>query len=154
MLFARYERGTYHWGIYHHLEAPTDPGSSGKGIKYHAVFVAANWGSWIVETGGTDHPLNSTLLVGAMKIGYADPTHRRTLEARLGKVTCTSPSPDITFTCRIWVLKAVNLLMDMGAVRCDNVKALKTEVIAFGNQHADTRGALPPPIIQSTVCRF
>ncbi|KAK0227578.1 hypothetical protein IW262DRAFT_1346035 [Armillaria fumosa] len=154
LLFARYQPGSYHWGMYHHWEAPTSPNSAGKGTKYHAVLVAANWGSWQSDIEDTARALESTLLVGAIKIGYVDPAHRGTLRASLGEVTCASPSPDIPFTCRIWVLKAVNRLKDMGAVRCDSVKALETEVIAFGNQHADTRGALPPPIIQSTVCRF
>ncbi|KAK0229310.1 hypothetical protein EDD85DRAFT_890355 [Armillaria nabsnona] len=154
MLFARYQPGSYHWGLYHHWEAPANPTSAGKGTKYHAVLVAANWGSWQVDIGETGRALESTLLVCVIKIGYVDPAHRRTLEATLGKVTCTSPSPDIPFTCRIWVLKAVSHLMDIGAVRCDSVKALETEAIAFGNQQASTQGVQPRPIIQSTVCKF
>ncbi|PBK70223.1 hypothetical protein ARMSODRAFT_1003796 [Armillaria solidipes] len=151
MLFARYQPGSYHWGLYHYWEAPTNPTFAGKGTKYHAVLVAANWGSWQVDIGETGRALESTLLVGVIKIGYVDPAHRRTLEATLGKVTCTSPSPDIPFTCRIWVLKAVNDLMDVGAVRCDSVKALETEAIAFGNQQASSQGVQPRPIVQSTV---
>ncbi|KAK0460772.1 hypothetical protein IW261DRAFT_1533243 [Armillaria novae-zelandiae] len=140
MLFGRHQPGTYHWGIYHHLEVPTDKTSCRK--------------SWIVESGETSHPLQSSVLVGAIKIGYADPAHRRTLGTSLGEVTCTSPSPDIPFTCRIWVLMAVNRLMDLGAVRCDSVKALEAEAIAFANQHASTRGVPPRPILRSTVCKF
>ncbi|KAK0186170.1 hypothetical protein F5146DRAFT_171739 [Armillaria mellea] len=154
LLFGRYQPGTYHWGIYHHWEAPTNSTSAGKGTKYHAVFVAENWGSWQVNVGETGRALESTLLVGAIKIGYVDPARRRTLEGTLGKVTCTSPSPDIPFTCRIWVLMAVNHLMDIGAVCCDSVKGLETEAIAFGNQEASTQGIQPRPIIQSTACKF
>ncbi len=114
----------------------------------------SHWGSWQVDIGETGRALESTLLVGVIKIGYVDPAHRRTLEATLGKVTCTSPSPDITFTCRIGVLEAVNHLMNVGAVRCDSVKALETEAIASETNRLPLREFNPVLSYSPTVCKF
>ncbi|KAK0186167.1 hypothetical protein F5146DRAFT_1069628 [Armillaria mellea] len=157
ILSARYQKGSYHWGLYHHWSDPvpgTDAPPVGNGTKYHAITLGQEWGRWQVEKKETARTLQSLLLVGLIEIGHIDSANRQWLEATIDKVTCTSPSPDITFNCRVWVLKAVNHLIDAGVVRCESVKALETEAIVFGNQHASTCPDRPRPVVQSSVCKL
>jgi hypothetical protein len=57
-------------------------------------------------------------------------------------------------TCRAWVIKVLEKLIQQGIVRCSDADALQQECMVFRNQYSP--GAAinqqPRPVVRSTVC--
>ncbi|KAG7444612.1 uncharacterized protein BT62DRAFT_970494 [Guyanagaster necrorhizus] len=157
ILFARpTEPGTYHWGLYHHCTPPSPIARYGSGYRFHVTNAGSLPGQFVQDFGMTSGALISFALVGLIKIGQLDPAYVAHLRMHLEQVDCTSPSPDIIFSCQVWVLKAIALLIHLGVVHCNDINALEREVCGFADQEwANAEGNKQPrPIVQSNVCTF
>ncbi|KAJ5808726.1 hypothetical protein N7474_009995 [Penicillium riverlandense] len=133
----------FHWGYYLHT------GSQG-GVKYHM----RNMGSgWMPDHGSTGGVFKSNFLCVLIQVATIRETARNTLDQIM-----RSHDGDVNqipgVTCRVWVVKIIQKLIQHGMVRCENIDALQQECMAFGNQYSP--GAAinqqPRPVVRSRLC--
>ncbi|KAK2761589.1 hypothetical protein FQN54_001417 [Arachnomyces sp. PD_36] len=133
----------FHWGYYFHTH-PTG------GSKYHV----RNLGSgWMPDHGPTGGVFKSNFLCVLVQIAVV-PDARK---AQLDQIMCSLDAninavPGIS--CRVWLFRVLQDLVQHGIVRCHDLAALQHECMGIGNQYmadaADNRQ--PRPVIRSRLC--
>lgn len=142
----------FHWALYLHLSPTTG------GIKYH---IRNQGDGWMTDHGQTAGIKKEFLLVGLVRIAdipgevIADGAVDNLMRTFDGDVNTPGQ------TCRVWLFEVLKLLQQpvrssLGPVRvlkCDDVEALAAEVMAWGNQHAQSaiENAQPRPVGESRV---
>lgn len=133
----------FHWGYYFHT------GPQG-GVKYHMKNIG---GGWIADHGPTGGVFKSNFLCVLIQVATLPQTARNTLDELM-----RSRDADVNMipgvTCRVWLMKILQKLIQNGIVRCSNPDALQQECMSFGNQYGP--GAAinqqPRPVVRSKFC--
>ncbi|OJD13800.1 hypothetical protein AJ78_05782 [Emergomyces pasteurianus Ep9510] len=57
-------------------------------------------------------------------------------------------------TCRVWIMKVLEMLIENGIVRCNSTSELQDECFTIGNQNsaAASKNNQPRPVVRSRVC--
>ena len=137
------EANDFHWGLYYHK------GQAG-GTKYHVKNMS---GGWIPDHAATGGLFKSNFLCVVIRIGTIPEDKEQQLDQLVrkydGNLNATSG-----MTCRVWVMKVLELLEKDKLVECPSLTALETECFNFGNQHmvAAARSEHPRPVVVSTKC--
>ncbi|KZF22516.1 hypothetical protein L228DRAFT_267914 [Xylona heveae TC161] len=133
----------FHWGYYFH----STPQS---GIKYHIKQLGSGW---ITDHGRTGGVFKSNFLCVLIQIATvaegAGGQLDQIMRSHDGNVNSI---PGVT--CRVWILKILEKLMQSVIVRCSNADALLQECMAIGNQHGPeaAENHQPRPVVKSNLC--
>jgi hypothetical protein len=133
----------FHWGYYYHAFPK-------KGLKYHIQ----NLGSgWIPSHGETAGVFKSIFLCVLIQIATIPEKARNILDQLMrshdGELY---QIPGVT--CRVWLLRILQKLIQHGLVRCSNPDALEQECMSFGNRFslAAAENNQPRPVVRSRLC--
>lgn len=135
---------TFHWGLYLHA-----PGVNRLGVKYHIKSIGSYW---IADHGPTGGVLKSFLLVCLVRVAKDIPT------SRFSQLDAIMRADDHQlnsggFTCRVWVMRALERLKGAGILRCNDLTQLEEEIKRIGNRfRADAvANEQPRPITASSL---
>ena len=133
-----------HWGFYYHQ------GPKG-GMRYHVTNTLGSANNWFPDFGFTRGVLKSMRLDVLIQIGSIPDKQEAQLD-RLMKHYNEYLNAMAGVTCRVWVLKIVELLVQHGLIRCQDVGALEQECFAIGNKYARdcAENNQPRPVLVST----
>ena len=138
------DENRFHWGFYHHRDANTG------GTKYHVKNLGDGW---LTDHGATKGALKSMFLCVVVAIAAIPAARAAELEATMR--TFDHGLNDVPgVTCRVWLFRVLELLLQTGFVRCDpDTAALEAECKAFGNQHLTSalQNEQPRPVVVSRV---
>lgn len=134
----------FHWGYYFHS------GPQG-GTKYHMKNIG---GGWIPDHGPTGGVFKSNFLCVLIQVATIPETARSSLDQIM-----RSHDGDVNnipgVTCRVWLVKTLEKLIQHGLVRCGSPDELQQECMSFGNQYSP--GAAinqqPRPVVRSRLCQ-
>lgn len=141
------KKDIFHWGLYFHT-------SPQKGRKYHIVNnVPNNEYIWIPdhgETSGVFKFKNLCVLIqiadlSLEKVNVVDKVIR-SMDTELYQY------PGIT--CRLWVMSIVDILSQLGLIKCPNLDDLEAECKTIGNNHHIDVIQMNQPrsVVRSQVC--
>ncbi|KAL1941142.1 hypothetical protein VTO73DRAFT_7354 [Trametes versicolor] len=136
----------WHWGLYHHLHATQG------GYKMH---ITGRPGRWMFEDGRTNSIMRSSVLIGAMRIGYCPIDKNDRIVAIAKSIPPTGPPEGFDkLTCWTWVLSIIRLFCQAGYVRCASQTRLAEEFRAWAAEHTQTafEGHRPRPVQDSSTC--
>lgn len=108
---------------------------------------------WIPDHGPTGGIFKSNFLCILIQIATVPEASRNSLDQIMrshdGDVN-TIPG----VTCRVWVIKILQKLIEQGIVRCSDADALQQECMAFENQYSPgaALNQQPRPLVRSRVC--
>ncbi|KFY36098.1 hypothetical protein V494_05323 [Pseudogymnoascus sp. VKM F-4513 (FW-928)] len=108
LLYKQKKPTEWHWTLYLHQ-------SIGKGIEVHAV-TDKNTGRWIIDRRNTDRIVTSGSLIYALKVGIINPDSHEIVAARIAEVPMGDTEEFGKFTCRTWVLRAIQDIQDEGRI--------------------------------------
>lgn len=133
----------FHWGFYHHK---TQTG----GTKYHMRNLGAGWIADHESTGGV---FKSLFLCVLIEIGSIPAEKEGTLD-QIMRTLDGSANSIPGFTCRVWVLTILPLLIQAGLLRCDDLAGLQQECFDYGNTCMTSAGNndQPRPVKVSSRC--
>ncbi|KAI9759964.1 MAG: hypothetical protein M4579_001997 [Chaenotheca gracillima] len=133
----------FHWGFYHHL-VDLD------GTKYHL----RNLGSgWITDHGESRGLFKSQLLCVVIEIGSI-PEDKEKLLDQIMRTYDHSANDIPNVTCRVWIFITLQLLVQNGLLKCDDLEALQQECLDFGNHYMRSAASndQPRPVVVSKLC--
>jgi len=136
---------TFHWALYFHkADKPYS-----KGHKYHIKTLGDGW---IAEHATMSGIMKGFLLVCLVRVARDIPAAR--WDAELDKIMAMDDSHinDGSFTCRVWVLRALERLRNAGILSCGDVVQLEEQLRSVGNRHRATAilNQQPRPIVDLT----
>ena len=131
---------TFHWALYlHQADMPYL-----KGHKYHIKTLGEGW---IPDHAPLSGITKGFLLVCLVRVAREIPTLRwgeleDLVTANDGQIN------DGSFTCRVWVLRALERLQNAGMIRYGDTSRLEERLREIGNSHRATaiRNEQPRPI--------
>lgn len=134
---------SFHWGFYHHKD--TDGGT-----KYHLRSLGSGW---ITDHGPTGGVFKSQFLCVLIQIASIPAEEDQRLNQIMSTYDANVNSiPNVT--CRVWLFKILELLVQQGLVGCNDLQSLQAECMDYGNQYiADAaRNIQPRPVVVSSRC--
>lgn len=136
----------WHWALYHHLHATQG------GYKMH---ITGRPGRWMFEDERTSSIMKTSVLIGAMRIGYCPVDENDRIVAIARSISPTdAPEGFDKLTCRTWALSIIRLFCKAGYVQCASLTRLEEEVKAWAAVHTQTafEGHMPRPVQDSSTC--
>lgn len=136
-------QNNFYWGFYFH----TSPQG---GFKYDMRNIG---GGWIPDHGLTGGVFKSNFLCALIQIATVPEASRDSLD-RIMRSHDGDVNTIPRVTCRVWVIKVLEKLIQQGVVRCSDADALQQECMAFRNQYSPgaTINQQPRPVVRSRVC--
>ncbi|CAG7957913.1 unnamed protein product [Penicillium salamii] len=133
----------FHWGYYFHTSAMG-------GTKYHVKNLGRGW---IPDHGPTGGVFKSNFLCALVQVAIVPGTVCGQLDQIM-----RSHDSDVNsipgVTCRVWLMKILEKLIQQGIFRCSNVDALLQECMTIGNQYSASAAInqQPRPVVRSRLC--
>jgi hypothetical protein len=133
----------FHWGFYYHKNA------SG-GTKYHMRNVG---GGWLPDHGPTGGVFKSNFLCVLVQIASIPADEEQRLD-QLMRTYDSNVNSIPGVTCRVWLFRILEVLVQGGLVRCADLQALEAECMDCGNQHMSSaaNNTQPRPVVASRLC--
>ncbi|KAJ5474895.1 hypothetical protein N7475_004461 [Penicillium sp. IBT 31633x] len=134
----------FHWAFYLHKGTSSAPG----GIKYHVRGIG---GGWITGHEATAVLFTENFLCVVIQIATIPASaHGSVDEIMKSYDEKLNSIPGIT--CRTWLVKVLDMLVEEGFVQCD-VGELERDCFEFGNEHSGSASAneQPRPVVNSRV---
>src|SRR5579862_1310312 len=123
--------GRYHWGVYFKLGASM-------GLVSHAIHPEGSIDSteWVLEQRTLKTLEISVSLVLALKIGSLKASRYISYQRALAdpELMRESGPEEEEFTCRVWVLRALEALNSAGYIRCAEPRKVEVEAIEQADQ--------------------
>ena len=133
----------FHWGFYYHIH-------EGGGIKYHITNVG---NGWVADYGPTGGVFKSNFLCVLIQVATI-PAERAAQLDQIMRAYDQNLNGIPNVTCRVWLFRILEILVQHGLVRCSSLQDLQAECMEYGNQHSE--GAAfnnqPRPVTVSRVC--
>lgn len=108
VLHSQYRAGSYHWGLYYHRAGGT---RRPYGRKFHIKNEGT--GRWMADYQDSYGVLRSNFLIGLIRIATIPTSRFDYMKSLIESTPLNTPG----ITCRVWVLNAIQSLMDAGLVR-------------------------------------
>lgn len=89
---------------------------------------------WIADHGPKASVFNSRSLCTLIQIASIPANLEQLLDEKIRSFD-DSVNYIAGMTCRVWVLRVIEVLIQNGLAHCNDLPGLETECMAFGNQH-------------------
>lgn len=134
LLFLRQDRGSYHWALYHNH-------SSRRGWTYEIRNVGSD-GLWMADHVSTWSVHKRLFLVGAYTVGPVAADRHETVH-RIASSMDDELNVIPGLTCRVWLLRVLELLDTAGVVAVPS--DIEDKVKAFGEANWDSASSAVKP---------
>jgi hypothetical protein len=133
----------FHWGFYYH-KIPKG------GTKYHMRNLG---GGWIADHASTGGVFKSQFLCVLIEVGSIPASKEGALDQVMRSYDGSANNIP-GFTCRVWIFKILQLLIEARLLRCNDLAGLQQECFNHGNacMRSATENDQPRPVRVSSLC--